>query len=127
MSDKRAAIMPPLLHQRLFNEATLHGAEEVLRRMPAEHSPELEHAIRLGVRQAVLYYAGGLDPSVAATPSSRTPESTRMSRWARRIRRPAGQASLQEVQAAVQNLAEHVGLAPGKGRVVFQVVTDVAR
>jgi hypothetical protein len=50
-----------LLHQRLLNEATLHGAGEVLRQMPAEHSPELEHAIRQGVRQAVLYYADGLE------------------------------------------------------------------
>jgi hypothetical protein len=44
------------LHQRLLNEATTHGTEEVLRQMPIEHSPELEQAIR----QAVLYYAGGL-------------------------------------------------------------------
>jgi hypothetical protein len=29
--------------------------------MPAEHSPELEQAIRQGVRQGVLYYAQGLD------------------------------------------------------------------
>jgi hypothetical protein len=53
--------MPPVVHQRLLHEATLHGTGEVLRRMPAEHSPELEQAIRQGVRQAVLYYAGGLD------------------------------------------------------------------
>jgi len=53
--------MPPLLHQRLLNEATLHGTVEVLRRMPVEHSPELEQAIRQGVRLAVLYYAEGLD------------------------------------------------------------------
>jgi hypothetical protein len=52
--------MSHLLHQRLLNEATLHGTEEVLRLMPAEHNPELEQAIRQGVRQAVLYYACGL-------------------------------------------------------------------
>jgi hypothetical protein len=49
------------LHQWLVNEATLHGTGEVLRQMPAEYSPELERAIRQGVRQAVVYYAGGLD------------------------------------------------------------------
>jgi len=53
--------MSSLLHQQLLNEATLHGTEEVLRLMPAEYSPELEHAIRQGVRQAVLSYADGLD------------------------------------------------------------------
>jgi hypothetical protein len=53
--------MPSLLYQRLLNEATLHGAEEVLRQMPAAYSAELEEAIRQGVRQAVLYYASGLD------------------------------------------------------------------
>jgi hypothetical protein len=53
--------MPPVLHQRLLNEATLHGTREILRLMPAEHSPELEQAIRQGVRQAVLYYAQALD------------------------------------------------------------------
>jgi hypothetical protein len=49
------------LHQRLLNEATQHGTAEVLRQSPAEYSPELEQAIRQGVRQAVLYYAEGLD------------------------------------------------------------------
>jgi len=53
--------MPFPLHQRLLNEATAHGTEEVLRLVPVEYSPELEQAIRLGCRQAVLYYAVGLD------------------------------------------------------------------
>lgn len=53
--------MSSLLHQRLLNEATQHGTEEVLRQMPAAYSPELERAIRQGVRQAVLYYAYELD------------------------------------------------------------------
>jgi len=48
-------------HQHLVNEATRVGAEEILRHMPAEHSPLLEQAIRQGVRQAVLYYAAELD------------------------------------------------------------------
>ena len=56
-----SAAMSPPLHQRLLNEATQHGTEEVLRQMPAEYSPELEQAIRQGVRQAVLYYAHGLE------------------------------------------------------------------
>jgi hypothetical protein len=47
-----------------------------------------------------------------------------MSGWAHRIRRPA--VPLQEVQAAAQNLANQAGLCPGKARVVFQTVADVA-
>jgi hypothetical protein len=53
--------MSPPLHQRLFNEATTYGTDEVLRLMPVENSPELEQAIRQGVRQAVLYYVHALD------------------------------------------------------------------
>jgi hypothetical protein len=53
--------MSPFLHQRLLNEATTHGTEEVLRLMPADYSPELEQAIRQGVRQALLYYVDRLD------------------------------------------------------------------
>ncbi len=53
--------MPPVVHQRLLNEATLHGTQEVLRQMPAEYSQEMERAIRHGVHQAVLYYAEGID------------------------------------------------------------------
>jgi hypothetical protein len=49
------------LHQRLLHEATQHGTAEALRLSPAEYSLELEQAIRQGVRQAVLYYAEGLD------------------------------------------------------------------
>ena len=53
--------MSPALHLRLLNEATQHGTDEVLRLMPAENNPEMVQAIRQGVRQAVLYYAYGLD------------------------------------------------------------------
>ncbi len=53
--------MPPLLHQRLLNEATHFGTGEVLRQMPAAYSTEMEEAIRQGVRQAVLYYTEGLE------------------------------------------------------------------
>lgn len=53
--------MSPLLQQQLVNAATIHGTDEVLRLMPAENSPALVQAIRHGVRQAVLYYADGLD------------------------------------------------------------------
>lgn len=49
------------LHQRLLHEATEHGTEEVLRLMPTGYSPELEQAIRLGCRQAVLFYVDRLD------------------------------------------------------------------
>ena len=56
-------MLPPLHHRldRLVNEATAYGTGEVLRRMPAPYSPELEEAICQGVRQAVLYYVGVLD------------------------------------------------------------------
>jgi hypothetical protein len=54
-------MMSPPLHQRLLNEATQHGTAEALRLSPTEYSLELEKAIRQGVRQAVLYYAEGLD------------------------------------------------------------------
>ena len=50
-----------MLHQRLVNEATQFGVEEIFQQMPVANSPELEQAIRQGVRQAVLYYAAGLD------------------------------------------------------------------
>ncbi len=53
--------MPPVIHQRLLNEAILHGTGEILRQMPAEYTPELERAIRHGVRQALLCYTEGMD------------------------------------------------------------------
>jgi hypothetical protein len=53
--------MSPPLHRCLLSEATQHGTAEALRQSPAEYTPELEQAIRQGVRQAVLYYAEGLD------------------------------------------------------------------
>jgi hypothetical protein len=53
--------MLPPLNQQLLNEATQHGTAQVLHKSPAEYSPELEQAIRHGVRQAVLYYAHRLD------------------------------------------------------------------
>jgi hypothetical protein len=53
--------MSPPLQQRLLNEATAYGTDEVLQHMPVQYGPELEQAIRQGVRSAVLYYADGLD------------------------------------------------------------------
>jgi hypothetical protein len=53
--------VPPVIHQRLLNEATLQGTEEILRHMPASYAPELEQAIHRAVRQAVLHYAEGMD------------------------------------------------------------------
>jgi hypothetical protein len=53
--------MSPRLHQQLLREATRYGTGEVLRRMPAVYSPELEQAIRQGVQKAVIYYAEGQD------------------------------------------------------------------
>jgi hypothetical protein len=49
--------MSPRLHEQLLKEATRYGTAEVLRRMSAVYSPELEQAIRQGVHEAVLYYA----------------------------------------------------------------------
>jgi len=46
--------------------------------------------------------------------------------WASRVRHPEGEPPLQDVQRAAQNLAEQAGIAPGKARVVFQTVADVA-
>lgn len=46
--------------------------------------------------------------------------------WASRVRYPAGQPPMQDVQKAAQNLAEQAGIAPNKTRVVFQTVADVA-
>jgi hypothetical protein len=58
---ERGGIMSTQPHQRLVQEATRYGTAEVLRLMPAAYSQELEQAIRQGVRQAILYYAEGLD------------------------------------------------------------------
>jgi len=46
--------------------------------------------------------------------------------WSSRIRHPAGTPPLAEVQSAVRNLAGQAGIAPGKMRIVFQTVSDVA-
>jgi hypothetical protein len=49
-----------------------------------------------------------------------------MSDWVDRVRRQSETAPVQEVQNAARNLAEQAGIAPGKIRVVFQTVADVA-
>jgi hypothetical protein len=49
-----------------------------------------------------------------------------VSGWSRRIRHQAEVPSLHEAKAAAQNLAERVGFAPGKARVIFETVADVA-
>ena len=50
-----------------------------------------------------------------------------MSGWAHRVRRPAGPQQLQEVQSAAHELAEQAGhIIPGRTRVVFQTVAEVA-
>lgn len=46
--------------------------------------------------------------------------------WAGRVRHPTGEPPLQDVRKAAQNLVEQAGIAPGKARVVFQTVADVA-
>jgi hypothetical protein len=48
-------------HERLLLKATRVGVDTILQQLPAEHSPELEQAVRDGVRQAVLSYAYALE------------------------------------------------------------------
>jgi hypothetical protein len=61
----------PAIDQQRLHEATRYGTEEVQRLMPVENSPELEHAIRQGIGQAVLYYAGSMELSRRLHPSAR--------------------------------------------------------
>ena len=49
-----------------------------------------------------------------------------MSGWAGRVRRQVGPPPLQEVQVAVQNLSEQASHVPGRARIVFETVADVA-
>ena len=49
------------LQQPLLNEAIQHGVEEILRQMPAAYTPQLERTLRQCIRQAVLFYAYGMD------------------------------------------------------------------
>ena len=47
--------------------------------------------------------------------------------WSNRVRHPSATPPLHQAQAAAQNLAEQAGhILPGKARVVFQTVSDVA-
>jgi hypothetical protein len=50
-----------------------------------------------------------------------------MSRWQQRARPTSGTPGLSQVQAAVENLADLMGIHPdSKARVAFQAITDVA-
>jgi|GEM_PF-4710678 len=55
------ASLPLMLHHRLLNEATHLGAEEVLRRLPAELRPTLEQPVHQAIREAVFHYAEGME------------------------------------------------------------------
>lgn len=46
--------------------------------------------------------------------------------WASRVRPPSGSPPLKQVCDAAENLAGQAGISPGKMRVAFQTVTDVA-
>lgn len=46
--------------------------------------------------------------------------------WTNRVRHSPGSPPLRQVQEAAENLADQAGIAPGKTRVVFGIVTDVA-
>ena len=45
--------------------------------------------------------------------------------WTQRVSHSHRTPPLRQVQEAVENLADHTGIAPGKTRVVFGIVTDV--
>jgi hypothetical protein len=49
-----------MLHQRLINEASQLGAEQILRHLTPDQRAALEDSIHQAVRQAVIYYAHGL-------------------------------------------------------------------
>ncbi|HTU90633.1 MAG TPA: hypothetical protein VMF69_11210 [Gemmataceae bacterium] len=46
--------------------------------------------------------------------------------WTHRVSRSPRTPPLRQVQEAAENIADHAGIAPGKARVVFGIVTDVA-
>lgn len=46
--------------------------------------------------------------------------------WTNRVRHSPGSPPLRQVREAAENLADQAGIAPGKTRVVFGIVTDVA-
>lgn len=46
--------------------------------------------------------------------------------WTNRVPSSSRTPPLRQVQAAAQNLADQAGIAPGRARVAFQIVTDVA-
>lgn len=46
--------------------------------------------------------------------------------WTDRIHRSPRTPPMRQVQEAAENLADQAGIAPGKTRVVFGIVTDVA-
>jgi len=50
-----------MLHRRLLNEATQLGADKILQRLPADLRPALEESVHNAVREAVSYYAAGMD------------------------------------------------------------------
>jgi hypothetical protein len=45
--------------------------------------------------------------------------------WTQRVSHSPRTPPLRQVQAAAENLADHAGIAPGRTRVVFGIVTDV--
>jgi hypothetical protein len=45
--------------------------------------------------------------------------------WTNRVSHSPRTPPLRQVQAAAENLADHAGIAPGRTRVVFGIVTDV--
>jgi hypothetical protein len=49
-----------------------------------------------------------------------------MTGWARRVRRPPGPRELGELRDAAEALADESHRVPGRGRVTFQTISDVA-
>jgi hypothetical protein len=49
-----------------------------------------------------------------------------MSDWTRRVHRPLGSQELQQVRNAAEDLAQQARHTPGRARVVFQTIAEVA-
>lgn len=49
-----------------------------------------------------------------------------MSDWTRRVHRPLGSQELQQVRNAAEDLAQQARQTPGRARVVFETIAEVA-
>jgi hypothetical protein len=49
-----------------------------------------------------------------------------MRHWTQRVRPPSGPQELQQIRQAGEQLGQHAGRAPGRARVIFQTVSEIA-